>query len=109
MPARKMTEAGMKLLREFISREAAGTLRTGYLLGGRPIAAMAFSPGDGAGRAAALKLQRDGLAEVHWAGQRCVRILLITDKGREVVAAEVAVSFHQARFMSEAYCRSAVA
>jgi hypothetical protein len=89
-PMTTPTEAGMKILRRYIEaeRNSAENIPGPRLIeavraNGSACKAMPLAYGQGAEKAAAMKLQRQGFAFVTW---RCgERLLVITDAGRAAV------------------------
>lgn len=84
-PVPKLTDAGRKLLQKYLDDEAQGRLvllRNGE---GETFYGIELRTGDGGQKAAAERLQRDGLAKMQWQrsqGLHRGRYLWITDAGR---------------------------
>ena len=97
MNATEISPAGKRLLCKFIEAERntakglVGTrLSTFRTAGGRIFLALRLPAGDGGVKAAGMKLERDGLAELGWHTapySSGARYLLITDKGRAAISA----------------------
>jgi hypothetical protein len=89
-PMTTPTEAGMNLLRRYIEAERNSAenipgprLVDAVRADGSPCRAMYLDHGQGAVKAAAMKLQRQGLALVTWK-RGTSHLLVITDAGREL-------------------------
>lgn len=89
--AQALTEAGKKMLQRFLDAEAAGRLvklcnsHRGIEFGG-----IVLADGDGAAKATATKLKKDGFADFQWSrhqGAHRGRYLWITDAGRAAMTA----------------------
>jgi hypothetical protein len=80
-PMTTPTEAGMKLLRRYLDAERNRHLVDAVQADGLPCKAMIFGHGQGAEKAAAMKLQRQGFALVSWK-RGASHLLVVTDAGR---------------------------
>lgn len=84
----KPTPAGLKILRNFVEAEQLGRLTEFTTLGGDKFQALTLPGGDGALKAAAEKLNRDGFGRAYWVTRPYapgVRFFLINDAGREAL------------------------
>jgi hypothetical protein len=87
-----LTEAGRRMLRKFLELEAnegvfgKPKLSEFVRANGEKLKAMTLPAGDGAAKATAEKLERDGFGEANWNSWRRVRMFLINDAGRAAIA-----------------------
>ena len=85
-----MTPAGHKLLQRFLDAEASGRLITVRDGNGNQWDVIELETGNGAQKACAARLAREGLAQMQWTrsqGFHRGRFLWITDAGRIAMAA----------------------
>lgn len=90
-----ITPAGERMLRNYLDLEAGrspvefrradgySTRMVDVLVNGTPARGMVLARGDGGAKAAARRLEKDGLAIVRWNTER---LFIITDLGRSLMA-----------------------
>ena len=73
------------MLKRFVELEATNNLVDCTTIDGTPTKAMTFAVGDGAAKATAAKLARDGYGVLVWNAWTRNRLFIISDKGRHAV------------------------